>query len=124
MQLLELRSIGFQQLHGKASQFPTTLQLKLSLEIGAMGLDSLDAAVKLFGNLAGAEAKSNQVQDFELAFAQSCKGGKVNAARRYEPLRQPTVHGGAKVDVSRQDLLYGQQDIAGALLLHQVAVGA
>lgn len=87
MKGLECCSTRFQPLNGEPSQIPAALQLKFFLEVGAMGLDGLDAAVEFFGNLAGAETQSDQVQDFKLAFAQAGKGRRAIAARRHQPLR-------------------------------------
>lgn len=84
---LELRSTGFQKLNRVPNQIPAALQLKLFLEVGAMGLDGLDAAVEFFGDLAGTEAKPDQVQDIELTFAQACDRRAADASRRDQPLR-------------------------------------
>lgn len=124
MQGLEFCSTRFQELNGEPDQIPTVIELKFFLEVGAMCFDGLDTAVEFFGNLAGAETEPDQVQDFKLAFAQAGKGRRAIAARRRQPLRQDAVHHGAEVNISRQNLLYGQPDILGTFLLHEVAIGA
>ncbi len=64
------RSLAFQLSNGEADQLRGALEAQFFLEAGTMGFDGLDAAVELFGDLAGAKAEPQQVQDLELAFAQ------------------------------------------------------
>ena len=82
MQGLNCVSTRVQQLNREPNQIHATLQLKFLLEVGAIGLDGFDATVEFFGNLASAEAQSDQVQDSELALTKACDRRGVDALWR------------------------------------------
>ena len=119
--------LGFDPADGFADEGGGVLGAELFLEAGAVGLDGLDGEVEATGDLAGAEALTDELEDLEFSVAEGADGafGSVGVGSCVaEGLEDPGRDGRADVDLALEDGADGLHDGAAAGGLHEVPTGA
>ena len=105
------------------------LEVELFLDVGAVGLDCLDADVHLLGDLACAATLADKLEDLQFAVAEQVDNlplavGGLAATAPQQPTEDAAVDGLAHVDLPIEDAADGGQNLSGFLALHYVAARA
>src|SRR6185437_1142968 len=98
---LTLRTLLEQPLHGTLEQLGAVAQPQLDADFLPMGFNRMYAQVQLFGDEARAVAMPNELEDLQLAIAQtfdSARGPGTEQRLASEPLR----HVGAQIQLAAQ----------------------
>src|SRR5581483_8142998 len=115
----------FAHLDRAMHQFGGVFEVEFFLDVGPVGLNGLDAEVKLFGDLAGAAALADEAENFEFTVAKALheRTGPAGAAAG-QLVHELAAHFLAQVNAAAEDLANRAENGFGRFGFHDVAGSA